>query len=163
VLSTTTSRTLHHHRCCSQADAGRAHSRALIALAIAYSQASLRPGVLFSSFFRWDIVALCVSICSSRYVRTVYFFAAMTTSTSTLASRGYHLHVILTGFYSSHSIRAITTLQLRGNVSSSDSTFGLFSSLTVCDAPAVTVGRYYSIFDRLYILYNRLSYILGYI
>jgi hypothetical protein len=50
-----------------------------------------------------------------------------TTSTSaTLASKGYHLHVVLIGFYSSHSIRAITTLQLRGDVSSSDSTFDLF-------------------------------------
>jgi hypothetical protein len=42
---------------------------------------------------------------------------ATTTSTSTSATsatRGYHLHVVLTGFYSSHSIRAITTLQLRG-------------------------------------------------
>jgi hypothetical protein len=31
-----------------------------------------------------------------------------------LASKGYQLHVVLAGFYSSHSIRAITTLQLRG-------------------------------------------------
>jgi hypothetical protein len=50
-----------------------------------------------------------------------------TTSTSaTSASKGYHLHVVLIGFYSSHSIRAITTLQLRGDVSLSDSTFDLF-------------------------------------
>jgi hypothetical protein len=64
----------------------------------------------------------------------------MITSTSaTSASKGYHLHVVLAGFYSSHSIRTITTLQLRGDVSSSDSTFDLFSSLTVCGAPAVTV------------------------
>jgi hypothetical protein len=36
-----------------------------------------------------------------------------TTSTSaTSTSKGYHLHVVLAGFYSSHSIRAITTLQL---------------------------------------------------
>jgi hypothetical protein len=64
-----------------------------------------------------------------------------TTSTSTTsASKGYHLHVVLTGFCSSHSIRAITTLQLRGDVSSSDFTFDLFSSLTVCGAPTVTAG-----------------------
>jgi hypothetical protein len=31
-------------------------------------------------------------------------------------------------------------LQLRGDVSSSDSTFDLFSSLTVCDALAMTAG-----------------------
>jgi hypothetical protein len=50
-------------------------------------------------------------------VRTAQFSMAMTTSTSTSATsatRGYHLHVILAGFYSSHSIHAITTLQLRG-------------------------------------------------
>jgi hypothetical protein len=47
-------------------------------------------------------------------VRTTQFSMATTTSTSTLATRGYHLHVVLAGFYSSHSIRAITTLQLRG-------------------------------------------------
>jgi hypothetical protein len=65
----------------------------------------------------------------------------MTTSTSaTSASKGYHLHVVLAGFYSSHSIRAITTLQLRGDISSSDSTFELFSSLTICGAPIVTTG-----------------------
>jgi hypothetical protein len=62
------------------------------------------------------------------------------TTTSTSASKGYHLHVVLAGFYSSHSIRVITTLQLQGDVSSSDSTFDLFSSLTVCGAPAVTAG-----------------------
>jgi hypothetical protein len=32
------------------------------------------------------------------------------------------------------------TLQLRGDVSLSDSTFNLFSNLTVCGAPAVTAG-----------------------
>jgi hypothetical protein len=76
-------------------------------------------------------------------VRTAQFSMATTTSTSTSATsatRGYHLHVVLAGFYSSHSIRVITTLQLRGDVSSSDFTFDLFSSLTVCGAPAVTAG-----------------------
>jgi hypothetical protein len=113
-------------------------------------------------------------------VRTAQFSMATTTSTSTSATRGYHLHVVLAGFYSSHSIRAITTLQLRGDVSSSDFTFDLFSSLTVCGAPAVTAGDvrvylvgyifciidyhiYQDIFGRLYILYNRLPYMLGYI
>jgi hypothetical protein len=39
----------------------------------------------------------------------------MTTSTSaTSASKGYHLHVVLAGFYFSHSIRTITTLPLLG-------------------------------------------------
>jgi hypothetical protein len=69
---------------------------------------------------------------------------SMTTATSTsatLASKGYHLHVVLTGFYSSHSIHVITMLQLRGDVNSSDSTFDLFSSLTIYGAPIVTVGE----------------------
>jgi hypothetical protein len=44
-------------------------------------------------------------------------------------------------FYSSHSIHAITTLQLQGDASSSDSSFDLYSSLTVCGAPAVTAGE----------------------
>jgi hypothetical protein len=50
-------------------------------------------------------------------VRTAQFSMATTTSTSTSATsatRDYYLHVILADFYSSHSIRAITTLQLRG-------------------------------------------------
>jgi hypothetical protein len=65
----------------------------------------------------------------------------MTISTSaTSASKGYHLHVVFAGFYSSHSICAITTLQLLEDVSSSDSTLDLFFSLTVCGAPAVTTG-----------------------
>jgi hypothetical protein len=40
---------------------------------------------------------------------------SMTTTTSTLAtsaSKGYHLHVVLADFCSSHSIHVITTLQL---------------------------------------------------
>jgi hypothetical protein len=38
-----------------------------------------------------------------------------TTSTSAIStSKGYHLHVVLADFYSSHNIRAITMLQLRG-------------------------------------------------
>jgi hypothetical protein len=65
----------------------------------------------------------------------------MTTSTSaSSASKGYHLYVVLAGFYSSHSIRVIITLQLRGDVSSSNSTFDLFSGLNICGALAVTAG-----------------------
>jgi hypothetical protein len=110
-------------------------------------------------------------------VRTTHFSTATTTSTSTSAIRGYHLHVVLAGFYSSHSIRVITTLQLQGGgVSSSNFTFDLFSSLTVCGAPAVTAGdvRIYlvgyifyiigchicrDIFGRIDIMYYRLSYV----
>jgi hypothetical protein len=104
---------------------------------------------------------------------------ATTTSTSTSATsatRGYHLYVVLVGFYSTHSIRAITTLQLQGDVSSLDFTFDLFSSLIVCGAPAVTAGdvRVYlvgyifciidyhicqDIFSRIDIMYYRLSYV----
>jgi hypothetical protein len=50
-------------------------------------------------------------------VRTTHFFMAMTTSSltsATSASRSYHLHVVLVGFYSSHNIHTITMLQLRG-------------------------------------------------
>jgi hypothetical protein len=103
----------------------------------------------------------------------------MTTTTSTSAtsaSKGYHLHVVLIGFCSSQSIRAITMLQLWGDVSSSDSTFDLFFSLTVCGAPAVTTGDVivyligyifciidchicWDIFGRIDIIYYRLPYI----
>jgi hypothetical protein len=41
----------------------------------------------------------------------------MTTTTSTsasLESKGYHLHVVLIGFYSSHNTHTITMQQLRG-------------------------------------------------
>jgi hypothetical protein len=52
----------------------------------------------------------------------------MATSTSaSSASKGYHLHVILISFYSSHSICTIMALQLQRDVSSSDSIFNLFS------------------------------------
>jgi hypothetical protein len=103
-------------------------------------------------------------------VRTTYFSTAMPTSTSistTSASRGYHLHVVFISFYSNHTVHTITTLQLHmgegGGVSSSDSIFSLFSSLTVCDTHAVTMRECYSIFGGLYILYNRLLYMSGYI
>jgi hypothetical protein len=67
-----------------------------------------------------------------------------TTTTSTSAtsiSKGYHLHVVLADFCSSHSIHAINDAATAGDVSLSDCTFDLFSSLTVCGAPAVTAGN----------------------
>jgi hypothetical protein len=96
-------------------------------------------------------------------VIAVPFSMATTMSTWTSAtstSRGYHSYVVFTGFYSSHSIRTIMTLQLRGDISWLDSTFGLFSSLTVRGAPAVIVRGCSSIFGRLYIMYNRLLIML---
>jgi hypothetical protein len=77
-------------------------------------------------------------------VKTTHFSTATTTSTltsTTSALRDYHLHVVLVGFYSSYNICVITTLQLRGDVSSSDSTFDLFSSLIICGAPTMTAGK----------------------
>jgi hypothetical protein len=111
-------------------------------------------------------------------VRTAHFSTAMTMSTLTLvtlALKGYHLHVVLISFYSSHNICAITMLQLR-DVSSLDSTFDLFSSLTIYGAPTMTVGdvRVYligyilciidchlcqGIFDIIDIMYYRLPYV----
>jgi hypothetical protein len=61
-----------------------------------------------------------------------------TLTSATLALREYHLHVVLVDFYSSHNICVIMTLQLWGNVSSSNFNFDLFSSLTVCGTLAVT-------------------------
>jgi hypothetical protein len=105
---------------------------------------------------------------------------SMTTTTTltsaTSTSKGYHLHVVLADFCSSHNICAITTLQLRRDVSSSDFTFDLFSSLTICGAPTVTAGdiKVYlidytfciischicrDIFDRIDIMYCTLTYI----
>jgi hypothetical protein len=69
---------------------------------------------------------------------------ATTTSTftsATLALRGYHLHVVLIGFYSSHNICVIMTLQLWGDFCSLDSTFDLFSNPTICGAPTMTAGE----------------------
>jgi hypothetical protein len=69
-------------------------------------------------------------------VRTMNFSTTTTTYILTLATltlRGYHLYVILIDFYSGHNIHAITMLQQL------DCTFDLFSSLTVCGAPAMTV------------------------
>jgi hypothetical protein len=108
-----------HCRCCSWADAGRGRSRVPIALTIACSQASLRPGVPFFSFvFLFSAGHSSSVYLSARQddVRTTHFSTATTTSTlisATLALSGYHLHVVLVSFYSSHNIRAITTLQLR--------------------------------------------------
>jgi hypothetical protein len=107
------------------------------------------------------------------------FSTTTTTSTltsATLALRDYHLHVVLVSFYSSHNIRTITILQLREDVSSSGSTFDLFSSPTDCAAPTVTVGDIIiylvgyifciidchicrHIFGRIDIMYCRLIYV----
>jgi hypothetical protein len=84
----------------------------------------------------------------------------MTTSTSaTSVSKGYHLHVVLAGFYSSHNIHAITMLQLCGMSIRWIPTFDLFSSLTVCGAPVVTAGDV-----KVYLVgYILLSYMSEYI
>jgi hypothetical protein len=152
-----------------------------MALTIMYSQASLRPGVLFFILTSGTQLLSLYPSAHQDDVRTTHFSMAMSTSTSTSAIsalRGCHLHVVLTSFCSNHSIHVITTLQLRGDISSSDSIFGLFSSLTVCGAPTVTAGdvRVYlvdytfciigchicrDIFDRINIMYCRLSYISG--
>jgi hypothetical protein len=116
-------------------------------------------------------------------VRTTQFFMATTTSTSTSATsatRGYHLHVVLTGFYSSHSICVITMLQLRGMsvrqilpLTYSPISPSVVLSLWLWgDVRVYLVGYIFCIIDyhicqdifgRLYILYNRLSYMSKYI
>jgi hypothetical protein len=112
---------------------------------------TLRPVFIQEVLFSFFSFFLCLAGHNSSVylsvhqddVRTVHFSMVTTTSTSisaTLALRGYHLHVVLIGFYSSDNIRAITMLQLRGNVNSLDSTFDFFSSITVCGAPTVTGG-----------------------
>jgi hypothetical protein len=172
--SATTSRTLHHCRCCSWNDASRTCSR--VPIVISYSQTSLHPGVLL--FDETQLISM-YPFAHQDGVRTTHFSTATTTLTSTsvtLASRGYHLHVVLFGFYFSHSIRIITMLQLWGDVSSSDSTSNLFSSFIICGVLVVTtedvrvylVGyicciiNYYicwNIFGRIYIMYHILPYV----
>jgi hypothetical protein len=49
-----------------------------------------------------------------------------------------------------------------GYVSSSNSTFDLFFSLSICGASAVTAGDV-RVFGKLYIQYNRLIYMSEYI
>jgi hypothetical protein len=72
---------------------------------------------------------------------SVACFPTTATSTSaTSASRGYCLFGAHTGLYSSHNIRTITTLRLRGDFNPSAPTFGLYSSLIVCGAPVTTAG-----------------------
>jgi hypothetical protein len=152
-----------HRRCCSRVDTDRARSQAPIALSIAYSFEFL--------FFLFPLFLFLVGHNSSVYlsahqndVRTAHFSTATTTSTltsATLALRRYHLHVVLIGF------------------NSSNSTFDLFSSLTVCGAPAVTTGGevrvylvgyifyiieyhiYQDIFGRIDIMYYKLPYVSG--
>jgi hypothetical protein len=85
---------------------------------------TLRP-VFVQEFFFFSLFFLFwVRQSSSVYrfarqddVRMTHFSTTTTTSTltsATLALRGYHLHVVLVGFYSSHNICPITMLQLRG-------------------------------------------------
>jgi hypothetical protein len=65
----------------------------------------------------------------------------MATSTSaTSASKGYRLLGVHTDLFSSHSIRTLTTLRLRGDFNPSGPTFGFYSSLIVCGAPVATAG-----------------------
>jgi membrane-anchored protein YejM (alkaline phosphatase superfamily) len=99
---------------------------------------------LFFLFFFLFLAGQNIFACLSAHqndVRTSHFFTTTTTLTltsATLSLMGYHLHVLLIDFYSSHNIYAITMLQLWRDISSSNSNFNLFSSLTVCGAPAVT-------------------------
>jgi hypothetical protein len=65
---------------------------------------------------------------------------ATTSTSATSPSRGYRLLGAHTGLYSSHNIRTITTLRLRGDFNPSARTFGLYSSLIVCGAPVATAG-----------------------
>jgi hypothetical protein len=73
-------------------------------------------------------------------VRTSHFSTATTTSTwtpTTLGLRGYRYSLVSTPVTIYTSSRYCNC----GDVSSSNSIFDLFSGLTVCGAPAVTVGR----------------------
>jgi hypothetical protein len=109
-------------------------------------------------------------------VRTSHFSTARTTLTSaTLALRGYHLHVVLVGFYSSHNIRAITTLQLRRcQLTGFYLRFILQSHRLWCsrydygDVRVYLIGYilciidyhiYWDIFDTIDIMYYRLPYV----
>jgi hypothetical protein len=133
--------------CCATADAAIGLMQVMLGperLSTSPSR-TLRP--VFVQEFLFSFFLFSVGHNSSVYlsarkndVRTMHFFTTRTTSTLTSATsalRGYHIHVVLIGFYYSHNIRVITTLQLQGDVSSSDSTFDLFSGITVCGAPAV--------------------------
>jgi hypothetical protein len=77
----------------------------------------------------WDKDDFCASICSS-FRTTPSPLAVTTTSSSTsatLASRGYHLHVVIAIFYSNQSI--------------STSTWRYKCPRAICDAPVVTAGK----------------------
>ena len=76
-----------------------------------------------------------------------------------IGTKGYHPHELLAGFLSSRSIRTAPTLLLRGDVSPLATAFGFFSSHTVCSAPAVTAGEYYSIFGSCRYTYRKLPYV----
>jgi hypothetical protein len=80
------------------------------------SSRTLRPVFVQEFLFFLFSVGHNSSVYLSVYlddVRTTYFFTATTTSTltsATLTLRGYHLYVVLIGFYSSHNICTIMTL-----------------------------------------------------
>jgi hypothetical protein len=72
---------------------------------------------------------------------TVVCLPTTATSTSaTSASRGYRLLGVHTGLYSSHNIRTLTALRLRGDLNMSAPTFGFYSNLIVCGAPVAIAG-----------------------
>jgi hypothetical protein len=90
------------------------------------SSRTLRP--VFGQEFLFSFVFLFLAGHSSSLylsvrqddIRASHFSIATTTSTltsATLVLRGYHLRVVLIGFYSRHNIRVIMTLQLRGEMS----------------------------------------------
>jgi hypothetical protein len=131
-----------HRRCCSRADAGRAHSRASIALAITYSQTSLRPGVLFFSFSAGHSSSLCIHLlikmmseqCTSPRLRPrpprpqlprlqgaiicMWYSSISAPVTAHAPSQHYNCGGCqFIGFY-----------------------LDLFSSLTICGVPTVTAG-----------------------
>jgi hypothetical protein len=138
--------------CRTIADAAIGLMQAMLAPKRLSPSRALRPVFVQSSFFffffflfSWGRSIFVYLSARQDDVRIAHFSTATTRSTLTsvtLALRDYHLHVVLIGFYSSHNIHAITMLQLWGDVSSPDSDFDLFSGLTVCGAPAMTVGGY---------------------
>jgi hypothetical protein len=84
-------------------------------------------------------------------VRTMDFSTIMTMSTlssATLALRGYHLHVILVGFYSSHNTRVMTV-------------GGVIVYLIGYIFCIIDCRIYQNIFDMIDIMYCRLSYVSG--
>jgi hypothetical protein len=62
--------------------------------------------------------------------------AHTTPTLPTSAFRGYHIHGVHTGLYSSHNVRTLTTLRLRGDFSSSAPTFGS-ALISLCVVPSL--------------------------